>query len=279
MKSKRILSITLAALLAFCSMFALSSCTKDGEDKKEDSSSSETVKDEKKKDDKKYAFDLTGIEDEELRTLADRGALKKHIDLLSADEIESIIDAIFGADYYEAGAEEYVDAFEPMFKKNYKYYDRDEQIASIQAECDQYGISYRIAKEGNYIICVELEDFDEIYNDGFIAAAVVYNSKTDKLYTIDSYSKGFDEGTFGIEEIVFYEDSEAYFLLTIRQSDYSVAFGHFYDHTIASAVWYDGKGNMVTAKAEDNYYDSELNLISEEKYEGLTNQLEESVNS
>lgn len=222
------------------------------------------------------SFDLSEIDDETLRDLAKKGLLKKHIDYMSADEIDEMIKAVFGADYEDVTAEEFVDAFEPAFKKYDKNYDRDEKIEFVQEEYDEYGLIYCIGQKGNYTVCIAYDDYDYMYDDGYINDGIVYNKKTGKLFLIDGYSEEYSSEPFRITE---YMGTDTEFETYVYSSDYSAAGGYFLDENSYSDGIYDAEGNLLVVEADDKFYDSKLNPIEEDEYEKIVDELVESMSS
>lgn len=255
-------------------------------EKDEPVSSSETVKDENKKDSKKgenkkndtqYDFDLSEIEDETLRSMAKTGVLKKHIDYMSSDELEDMVDMVLNADYKETTAEDYVKYFGDFYEKYYEAkgeeLDNDEMLADAKRNFEEDGAPY-IAIEGNYAVLIQREDYD--YDEQYINKAMIYNTKSDTVYVIGEYNESNEDGVFEFGSYVFDKEISGYWIFITHNSDCSDAIGAFmsFDYE-AYGVVYDENGDLLTVRVDDEYYDSELNPISEEESNKLIDELSE----
>lgn len=293
MKSKRILSIILAVLLAFGSAFALTSCSKDEDgktekttgtaksekeekkDKEEPKTKNNRGKNKDKEDDKDiYSFDLSEIDDEALRDLAKKGLLKKHKNLPTQEEIEELTDMIINADYEDVDADEFLDKFGDVMM--YITGGDEEYVRELIKEDYDSDMYYYTATEGDYIIAVDCDSYDEMTDGEYIESVILYNTKTREFYEIDEYLESGD-----VFELYSYEviDGSLAACFMPVDADCSVAGGILMDRDDTYCILYDADGDLlgVATGNEDeyDYYDYELEPTDDEDFDELYDSIED----
>lgn len=260
MKSKRILSIILAVLLAFGSAFVLTSCSKDkgGSEGAAKDSDSPSVNDVVKTD-----FDLSEIENESLRKFVEAAGVRKHNKFMTPKEIEEIEDMITGTDYKEVTLDEYFEFFDEAMKLDSELnLSKLESIKKLIEVHYDVGEFYYAGRSGDWLIEVSSEDCDDPKNGELPLHTSFYNISEKRIIHI---SKG--EMQYLFTKI---DKNGNYVLFLNDDNTVRYAASTYSDDDVIWMALYDESGNLLEiSDSAENYYNGNLKPISKEEFEKI----------